>query len=224
MSDTPNFEEYSYKDLLEVFQNINEQKYPERKSLVAKLIEEKKDSEEANEYRSKKLEVKVAAPEDKYSTFWPRVFSAILDSIFLWVFFTILSYLIGSLNEMLYFALSYILPFGYYIYFHASYGQTLGKMIMSVKIVRNDNENDITFKHALLRDSVPIAFCVIMLILMFFPVITDGQQNIIISFVLLFVTMFLNFMWFVLELVTMLFNKKRRAVHDFIAGTVVINI
>ena len=27
--------------------------------------------------------------------------------------------------------------------------------------------------------------------------------------------------WFLLELVTMLFNPKRRAVHDFIAGSVV---
>ena len=29
-------------------------------------------------------------------------------------------------------------------------------------------------------------------------------------------------LWYVAELVTMLFNRKRRAVHDFIAGTVVV--
>ena len=28
--------------------------------------------------------------------------------------------------------------------------------------------------------------------------------------------------WFVLEIITMLLNKKRRALHDLIAGTVVV--
>jgi len=31
-------------------------------------------------------------------------------------------------------------------------------------------------------------------------------------------------MWFLLECVTMLFSAKRRAIHDFIAGSVVVRI
>jgi uncharacterized RDD family membrane protein YckC len=32
------------------------------------------------------------------------------------------------------------------------------------------------------------------------------------------------FAWFVLELLTMLTNNKRRALHDFIAGSVVVRL
>ena len=35
---------------------------------------------------------------------------------------------------------------------------------------------------------------------------------------------FLNVGWFVLEITTMLANQKRRALHDLIAGTVVIRV
>ena len=35
---------------------------------------------------------------------------------------------------------------------------------------------------------------------------------------------FAEFAWFVAEILTMLTNKKRRALHDFIAGTVVVRV
>jgi uncharacterized RDD family membrane protein YckC len=35
---------------------------------------------------------------------------------------------------------------------------------------------------------------------------------------------FADFAWFVAEILTMLSNEKRRAIHDFIAGTVVVRI
>jgi hypothetical protein len=47
MNNEPNFEEYSYENLLSAYRNINEIEYPGRKALVAKLIAERKDSDEA---------------------------------------------------------------------------------------------------------------------------------------------------------------------------------
>ena len=47
MNKEPNFEEYSYEDLLSAYRNINGREYPERKELIEKLIEERKDSAEA---------------------------------------------------------------------------------------------------------------------------------------------------------------------------------
>jgi uncharacterized RDD family membrane protein YckC len=41
------------------------------------------------------------------------------------------------------------------------------------------------------------------------------QESILLSYV--------SLGWFITEVVTMLTNKKRRALHDFIANTVVIN-
>jgi hypothetical protein len=35
---------------------------------------------------------------------------------------------------------------------------------------------------------------------------------------------YLSYLWMASELVVLLFNKKRRALHDFIAGTVVIHL
>lgn len=47
MNKEPNFEEYSYEDLLSAYRGIDGRKYPERKQLIAKLIDERKDSAEA---------------------------------------------------------------------------------------------------------------------------------------------------------------------------------
>lgn len=47
MSEAPNFDEYTYRDLLDVYEQIDHERYPERKSRVAELLKERKGTDEA---------------------------------------------------------------------------------------------------------------------------------------------------------------------------------
>ena len=113
---------------------------------------------------------------------------------------------------------------------HGKYGQTIGKMITHVEIFDAKTHNPIAFRHAVIRDGFPIlvliatlgyaAYCLTIgkttidhYVIGKFPpeVATDVT---ILGMILL--------VWYWAEIVTMLTNEKRRALHDFIAGTVVL--
>ena len=108
---------------------------------------------------------------------------------------------------------------------HAMRGQTVGKMATGVKIFDKSEELEITWKQAIMRDIVPVFFFSVSLIY----VIVSGvsiEQAFTNDMSNLFVNAYLysTFMWSFAEFVTMLFNKKRRAIHDYIAGTVVVRV
>lgn len=78
-------------------------------------------------------------------------------------------------------------------------------------------------KQAVLRDIVPLALVVYRL-LIDLPTVLSGRNPDMrdhSDFSWLVVRYGMT-AWFFLEVVTMLFNDKRRALHDFIAGSVVV--
>jgi len=109
---------------------------------------------------------------------------------------------------------------------HGKLGQTLGKMATRVKVL-DISEGQLTMPQAIRRDIIPLSLNLIYIVLQA-PKILSGL-NIMdpktlkfdVSFYLM---IFSGTGWFWAEVVTMLFNKKRRAVHDFIAGSVVIGL
>ncbi len=110
----------------------------------------------------------------------------------------------------------------YHILLQGLYGQTLGKMLFGVKVVRNDDETPITMYQAFLREVPTILFNIISF---------AGQVSSILSGVaidraepnpVLMVLGVLAFPWVLAEVISALKTRKRRAIHDFIAGTVVI--
>ena len=108
------------------------------------------------------------------------------------------------------------------IVLHTLAGQTIGKAAANVKVIDHKTEKDITFKQALLRDCVPIAFLAFIIIIQSLITISPDAEiptwytNSLLTFI------FVLFTWHLLEIITMLFNKKNRAIHDYIAGTVVV--
>jgi uncharacterized RDD family membrane protein YckC len=214
MNETPNFEEYSYDALLDAYEAINESKYPESKAIVARLLEERKGTEEAI----------VAVKKQRYSTFWPRFFASFIDGICLAIIAYSLSMVIGFLPMWPIPAFEFLSFFDLYIYsvaLHALSGQTFGKVFMSVKVVNYLNEEDISFKQAFMRDAVPISIALLSVVML--PVDSvgnwPGQYDELLIWVLT-----ISFAWFIIDIITMLSNEKRRTMHDYIAGTVVINI
>ena len=114
----------------------------------------------------------------------------------------------------------------YSIVMHGKFGQTLGKMATHVKVL-DISENPLTVPQAIKRDIIPLFFSIVGIILVA-PTILSGA-NIMdpasIKFdASFYIITFTSAAWFIVEIITMLFSKKRRALHDFIAGSVVIRL
>jgi uncharacterized RDD family membrane protein YckC len=171
----------------------------------------------------------------RYRTFQPRfwagyVDSAVLGPISIFIFFVASRELPPPIGLLLWFFASFYY-YAYSIGLHARYGQTVGKMVCKVKVIDCKTEERIGWRQALLRDSVPLLVTVIVfaqelsliyggelkavdLIHRPDPQRSFGTYDEFVAWTL--------FIWFCAELVTMLTNKRRRAIHDFIAGTVVV--
>lgn len=86
-----------------------------------------------------------------YQTFWSRVGAAIVDTLLLWPLI-----LIGNSGEPgrwdLVTVTVIVLQHSYYIIGHAQYGQTLGKKLVGVKVVRAHEHLPLKWKHAIMRE------------------------------------------------------------------------
>lgn len=153
---------------------------------------------------------------DKYQTFGPRFLASIVDGlIFLplgLVNMAVVRLEVSPAIHYLWVLLMTIAPLCYTVILHALYGQTLGKMAGKVKVV-DLNENPITFHHAVLRSLPQIFFSFAMI---FFSSQFDSN--------LLTVTIILYSIWSILDIIVFFVSDKRRALHDFVAGTVVIKM
>lgn len=122
---------------------------------------------------------------------------------------------------------------GYAVYFLARWGQTLGKMAACIKVVRLDG-TPIAWFEALRRASVDIGLWLMYVIGLAYTVSTwedppwssldaDERQRLLAARnPIIWAYDFVVDLWTGSELVVLLLNEKRRALHDFIAGTVVI--
>jgi len=118
---------------------------------------------------------------------------------------------------------------------NANYGGTFGKLIVGIKIVKVNGET-IHYKEAFLRNIVDLVFGVTIVIMQaytLFKISDPSHESLtwIKKAGYLYKSMpdsykpisILNQIWIWSELIILLFNKKKRALHDFIAGTVVVD-
>jgi uncharacterized RDD family membrane protein YckC len=112
----------------------------------------------------------------------------------------------------------------YEVAFVVAYGQTLGKMACGVRIFDLGGKS-VSLRQAVLRHIVPILFVPYFGLLQVQNILGGHLANRAMGDFSAFLNLFLVWMgWVLLEAITMLTNKKRRAIHDFIAGTVVIRV
>ncbi len=172
----------------------------------------------------------VVTEQNRFSTGWRRFWAVIFDAIILFAVMAPVAMLVEegrNDNLALMAALDYgttLVTIFYYILLHAAWGQTLGKMITGVKVVKNSDLSPIAFRHALTRDMVPLLVFIVGIVLINYLDIgiAENKQASLQPPPIVGAVVFLQFLWPLLELITMLFNRRRRAIHDFIAGTVVI--
>ena len=161
----------------------------------------------------------------RYSTFWPRFLAVILDRTCLSMLSQLLASVIKVSPGNLIGVFGYVSLLSIHIYaifLHGlyGYGQTVGKLLLSLKVVNYPDEKDINFKQAILRDIVPVFLITTAILIYIVPI---NQNSNLKQLVLLWVNILYN-MWYLLEIIIMFSNKKRRALHDFIAQTIVIKL
>jgi uncharacterized RDD family membrane protein YckC len=168
------------------------------------------------------------------ATYSSRFYAALIDTVpFICV--SLLSYKIQSWNtwNFSFFYLLEFLYFSYELFLSAYYGQTVGKMMLKIKIFKMDG-SDIGMRESFLR-LIPNLIPLLMTLFAYlysFNQLSDSffQSSDFSELTMKFeklnpyskYTIILTYFVGSLELVTMFLNRERRAVHDLIAGTIVL--
>jgi uncharacterized RDD family membrane protein YckC len=172
-------------------------------------------------------------PDPRYGTAWPRFWAGLIDgAVFqplIWLDGWIWSAFHTPLLLVPWFV-SYSMSFvAYSVLLHWRWGQTLGKRVTGVR-VHSLSGGPLSLRQAAMRDIVPLIITIVG-VLVNLPDVAHGKSpypDTTAGFAGLgtFDRLMLWSMWawWILEVVTMLFNSKRRALHDFIAGTVVTRV
>jgi uncharacterized RDD family membrane protein YckC len=169
----------------------------------------------------------VAIPERKYATILRRLGARIGDSLLFMPFVLVGAFLLPTTSAIwghaVWFGVLDIAIQAYEIVMLGIYGQTLGKMACQV-VVRDISERPLSMKQAVLRNIVGL----ILLPLMFWvnwPLLAHsapffavwpkptGARLLVKS---------LASIWSLADILTIFTNEKNRALHDYIAGSVVI--
>ena len=164
----------------------------------------------------------------KYHTFGKRLFAGLIDGL-IFVPFSILDNRFEHTDNKTLFigwTLFHTICWTFYVVIgHGKYGQTIGKRLMDIKVFDINETSLIGYKNAFLRESIWV-FAVIAGIIY----LTLSTSNITTFNAVIKATYYDDIVglasgiWLILELITMFFSKKRRALHDFLAGSVVVDL
>jgi|JI10StandDraft_1071094.scaffolds.fasta_scaffold506458_1 uncharacterized RDD family membrane protein YckC len=171
------------------------------------------------------------------STTFERILAALLDAVILVPISEIILRFIPAKSGQIFvlgILIYSILYVGYAIILNWKFGGTVGKLLAGLRVKSIDG-TPITLNQAFRRSSVDLMFQ-FMQIAEFYILIKRGQiedlpavsisamrasmyeQKYIFSDVMFYIEMG----WLLSEFITMQFNAKKRALHDFIAGTIVL--
>lgn len=215
----------SLSELLDVEAHIDERNFPENYANLKKAIA-----------KCSKAEQPFVETRSIYASFWQRFGALLLDGLIL---LPLSAFVFWGSEQSRFFHAYYLVPsiiFGlwYHAYLVKQYGGTPGKLIVGIKIVKLDGE-PVGYREALLRYSV-------WLVLATINEVTYAQTTMAMTDYEYFglnwhervarieelapswldsITLLTN-IWVWGELLVMLTNKKRRAIHDFMAGTIVV--
>ncbi len=166
---------------------------------------------------------------DHYQNFWRRFWASVIDGLVLTPVTLLDGYVRWSAKGGFAVVACGIVAYsGYYVYsvlMHARWGQTLGKMVTAVKVMDVSERRLPTLRQAFMRNLGYIVLSMGTLGYLTYLVAVgryaEGGETLGLPGEIL---TWAAFGWLVLEFVSMLTNRKRRAVHDLMAGTVVVRL
>jgi uncharacterized RDD family membrane protein YckC len=174
----------------------------------------------------------------RYAGFWPRLGAILLDFVFLMPV-TALCFWGSSkfrLFDVYFFVPDILWGLFYSVYLVRRWGGTPGKLIVGIRI-RKLNGERVGYREAFLRQLPDFVLGLLISAALTVPLfrMTDAEYHAL-SFLERARQMdalaprwyqplhWLQTAWVWSELVVLLTNRKRRALHDFIAGTVVVHV
>lgn len=158
----------------------------------------------------------------KYKTLVQRVAAMIIDGIiFLPVTFFFASWADpNSSSSFVYWTfLAQCAWLIYSVVMHGKYGQTLGKMASTIKVFSVDEKTVIGYRRAFLREIITVIIVAAGLFYTLIYPFNPEPEILYENF-----TFYPSLISFLLEIGSMLFSAKRRALHDLVAGSVVLDI
>jgi len=171
-----------------------------------------------------------------YGGFWLRLGALLLDGIFV-LPVAYLSLYLNSFGKNIYFLTiipTLLFTLWYGIFLPKRYGGTPGKLAVGLKIIRLDGEA-IGWKESILRYSIDFVISLFSVILMTVSILNADdsiytniswlKQSLYLTSLAPFffkICTWINNIWVYGELIVLLTNKRKRAIHDFIAGTVIV--
>jgi uncharacterized RDD family membrane protein YckC len=174
--------------------------------------------------------------DTRYAGFWPRFGAGLVDLLILAPVIAAFVWLetVSKTGAVIAHLVLTPLFWAYTLYFHARFGQTPGKMLLKVIILRTDGRR-IGWRESWLRSCVDLLFALISLVgtLLALQQISaaeyatldwTSQSTRIASLAPSWARAAETaaVVWMFSEFVVLLFNRRRRAIHDYIAGTVVV--
>jgi uncharacterized RDD family membrane protein YckC len=161
----------------------------------------------------------------KYQTGLKRLGAAIVDGIVFMPLLLVDQWLLGKTDNssliISWTIFTTFLSLFYSIFAHYKYGQTIGKWVTGVKVLDISETSTLTLRQSFLRDSFYLVIEIIGLLYFTFLVFQTGKTEYILNDYRSFADQPILW-WTLIELISMLTNTKRRAVHDFLARSVVV--
>ena len=176
--------------------------------------------------------------ESIYAGFVVRLGALLLDFLIMLPFYYLILFLSGLSKEAYYFTIlpGLVFQFWYNIYLVKKYGGTPGKLITGIRILKMDG-TDVEWREAILRDIINVFLSIVFTAITVFALsqadsyyyesLTWREKHkylITLTPVLYIFYQWVSNIWMYSELVVLLFNRRRRALHDFIAGTVIVKL
>jgi uncharacterized RDD family membrane protein YckC len=150
-------------------------------------------------------------PKTRYNTVVRRVFAYLIDVLLLMPVVALSRGLLGT-STILGSILGFLLAWGPVIYFvvlHAKYGQTAGKRVCNIKLLRFDETGHCNWLQAAIRELVPV-----LILSLPYLVVPKGST---------FAAMFLiPVIWYGLNGLAVFVSQKKRSLYDLVGYTVVV--
>ncbi len=164
--------------------------------------------------------------DTRYKTFWRR-FGAMWIDGFMFKPLALITpnVMVGSSFGLVIWAcVLSLIPIIYNTAMHARYGQTVGKMVCGVMVIDLTQTRALSTKQAILRDSLSYGFSAAAFVLLAMIAAMDSEGDRWAALAFGFGLGFAVIAWSLGEVLTTLTNSRRRSLHDFIAGTLVVKL
>jgi len=183
-----------------------------------------------------------AVPEFRYAGFWVRVLASLVDLLLVGGPTFLIFYLALPSRELT-IVLGFFTTYAYTVYEivgHAKWGQTIGKYVFGIKVVSLSGTS-IGWKESILRSSITLVLCTMNLVTSTISLVRmpEAEYGLAVNQGLMEFTRVLtqyrpelfgkvedvlSQAWGFVDVLCVLTNGKKRSLHDFIAGTMVIHL